>query len=67
LLRDFKGDVKLAAAAYNAGAGAVTKYGGVPPYAETQVYVQRVALLYQRYRKALAARGGSALATAAAD
>jgi hypothetical protein len=67
LLRDFKGDVKLAAAAYNAGVGAVTKYGGVPPYAETQVYVQRVALLYQRYRKALAARGGSALATAAAD
>jgi soluble lytic murein transglycosylase-like protein len=64
LLRDFKGDVKLAAAAYNAGAGAVTKYGGVPPYAETQVYVQRVALLYQRYRKALATRDSPALATA---
>ena len=63
LLRDFHGDVKLAAAAYNAGAGAVTKYGGVPPYAETQVYVKRVAVLYQRYRKALAAPGSPALAT----
>lgn len=67
LLRDYRGDVKLAAAAYNAGAGAVAKYGGVPPYAETQVYVKRVALLYQRYQKALAARIGPTLATAAAD
>ncbi|TAN07073.1 MAG: lytic transglycosylase domain-containing protein [Rhodanobacteraceae bacterium] len=67
LLQDFHGDVKLAAAAYNAGAGAVTKYGGVPPYAETRVYVKRVALLYQRYRKALASRGNPALAAAAAD
>lgn len=63
LLRDFHGEVKLAAAAYNAGAGAVTKYGGVPPYAETQVYVKRVAILYQRYRKALAAHLAPALAT----
>ncbi|TAN04376.1 MAG: lytic transglycosylase domain-containing protein, partial [Rhodanobacteraceae bacterium] len=63
LLRDFHGEVKLAAAAYNAGAGAVAKYGGVPPYAETQVYVKRVAILYQRYRKALAAPVVPALAT----
>ena len=62
LLRAYHGDVKLTAAAYNAGAGAVAKYGGVPPYAETQVYVKRVALLYQRYRKALA--GSSAIAVA---
>ncbi len=54
LLHDYHGDVRLAAAAYNAGAGAVAKYGGVPPYAETQVYVKRVALLYSRYSKALA-------------
>ena len=53
LLRDFNGDVKLAAAAYNAGEGAVRKYNGVPPYAETQVYVKRVALLRERYLKAL--------------
>ncbi|TAN07123.1 MAG: lytic transglycosylase domain-containing protein [Rhodanobacteraceae bacterium] len=63
LLRAYHGDVKLAAAAYNAGAGAVTKYGGIPPYAETQVYVKRVALLYQRYRKALAERVAPTLAT----
>jgi soluble lytic murein transglycosylase-like protein len=68
LLRDYHGDVRLAAAAYNAGAGAVAKYGGVPPYAETEVYVKRVALLYQRYQKALAGAGGAAtLAAARAD
>ncbi|HET8899089.1 MAG TPA: lytic transglycosylase domain-containing protein [Rhodanobacteraceae bacterium] len=55
LLKDFGGDARLATAAYNAGAGAVHKYGGVPPFAETQVYVDRVGLLYQRYRGALGA------------
>src|SRR5689334_15095255 len=53
LLKDFNGDVKLATAAYNAGEGAVQKYGGVPPYDETQVYVQRVQQLRDRYKKAL--------------
>jgi soluble lytic murein transglycosylase-like protein len=62
LLHDFHGDVKLAAAAYNAGASAVTKYRGVPPYAETQVYVKRVAVLYQRYLDALAAHTAPTLA-----
>ncbi|GAB3357232.1 lytic transglycosylase domain-containing protein [Lysobacter tyrosinilyticus] len=50
LLKRFNGDVKLAAAGYNAGEGAVAKYNGVPPYAETQRYVQRVAVLAERYR-----------------
>jgi len=42
LLDRFKGDTKLAVAAYNAGPGAVEKYGDVPPYAETRSYVQNV-------------------------
>ncbi len=42
LLDEFGGDVTLALAAYNAGAGAVKRSGGVPAYAETQDYVSRV-------------------------
>lgn len=52
LLARFRHDVALATAAYNAGPGAVEKYAGVPPYAETRVYVQRVRILHQRYRSA---------------
>jgi hypothetical protein len=49
----FQGDVRLATAAYNAGPGAVKRYKGVPPYAETEVYVDRVGILHQRYKQAL--------------
>ncbi|MBR1858815.1 MAG: lytic transglycosylase domain-containing protein [Selenomonadaceae bacterium] len=42
LLDSFNGDVQKAIAAYNAGSGAVRRYGGIPPYAETQRYVGRV-------------------------
>ena len=42
LLAYFEGDLTLVAAAYNAGEGAVERYGGVPPYAETRRYVRRV-------------------------
>lgn len=52
LLSRFKNDITLATAAYNAGPDAVRKYSGVPPYAETQVYVQRVRILHQRYKTA---------------
>ena len=50
LLDRFGGNVRLAVAAYNAGPGAVQKYGGVPPYAETQNYVQNVLSSYDKYR-----------------
>lgn len=53
LLKRFDGNVRLAAAGYNAGEGAVDKYGGVPPYNETQLYVERVGTLHARYRAAL--------------
>jgi soluble lytic murein transglycosylase-like protein len=54
LLRRYKGDRQLATAAYNAGIGTVTKYGGVPPYAETQAYLEKVEALHALYSKALA-------------
>jgi soluble lytic murein transglycosylase-like protein len=49
----FGGDETKALAAYNAGPGAVTRYGGVPPYAETQQYVQRVLGYAAGYRSPL--------------
>jgi soluble lytic murein transglycosylase-like protein len=50
----FGGDEKLALAAYNAGPGAVQKYGGVPPYRETQNYVSSVLGKAASYRGAIA-------------
>jgi len=50
LMDEFDNNVELAAAAYNAGAGAVRQYGGVPPYKETREYVRRIRILYRRYR-----------------
>ncbi len=46
LLSYFKGDVSLVLAAYNSGEGTVDKYKGVPPFAETLAYVQRIRALY---------------------
>jgi soluble lytic murein transglycosylase-like protein len=49
LITSFGGRVDLALAGYNAGPGAVRRYGGIPPYSETQNYVRRVT----QYREAL--------------
>ena len=51
LLKNYAGDERRALAAYNAGPANVDKYGGVPPFDETQVYVDRVAVLRERYKK----------------
>lgn len=53
LLDMFDGDLRLVTAGYNAGENAVLRWGGVPPYDETQVYVERVAILHKRYRSEL--------------
>ncbi|HWH93072.1 MAG TPA: lytic transglycosylase domain-containing protein [Baekduia sp.] len=76
----FGGDASKALAAYNAGPGAVAKYGGIPPYAETQNYVQKVLGYAAEYRGSAAAgtaatvpaattpvSAASLLATAGAD
>ena len=46
LLDRFAGNVRLALAGYNAGEGAVDSYGGVPPYAETIAYIDRIRRIY---------------------
>lgn len=48
LLAYFEGNVPLVAAAYNAGEGAVNRYRGIPPYAETRDYVARIMRLFQK-------------------
>ncbi|CAK0759553.1 soluble lytic murein transglycosylase [Gammaproteobacteria bacterium] len=50
LLDMFGNNLPLAVAAYNAGENAVTRYGGIPPYAETTGYVQRVLSLHSSYQ-----------------
>ena len=62
----FGGDVSLALAAYNAGRGSVTKYGGIPPYKETQNYVKKIMADYTGDSTILAGRTvstGSGLGT----
>ncbi len=50
LANQWNGDLVLTIASYNAGAGAVERYRGVPPYGETRRYVQRVLQRYYAYR-----------------
>jgi soluble lytic murein transglycosylase-like protein len=59
-LDKFGNDPAKALAAYNAGPGAVQRYGGVPPYAETQNYVRKVLAYAAEYRQAAPAASASA-------
>lgn len=55
MLKMFKNDRDLALAAYNAGPGTVQRYGGVPPYKETQAYIKRVTRYYDQFAGGAAA------------
>ncbi|MFK7955987.1 MAG: transglycosylase SLT domain-containing protein [Lysobacterales bacterium] len=50
LLDMFEEDYRLASAAFNAGENAVKRFGGIPPYTETENFVKRVGILKERYR-----------------
>lgn len=72
LANQFRGDMVLTLAAYNAGPEAVRKYGGVPPFEETRLYVRKVIAHYRELKRASArspklASAEGALASPAAD
>jgi soluble lytic murein transglycosylase-like protein len=50
LANEFNGDLELTVAAYNAGDGAVMRFGGIPPFQQTRDYVVSVTKFYRRYR-----------------
>jgi soluble lytic murein transglycosylase-like protein len=61
LLGQFNGRIDLVLASYNAGEGAVMKFGGrVPPYRETREYVKRISFRYRKAKVATAPKGDAA-------
>lgn len=56
LANTFNGNLELTIAGYNAGEAAVIRYGGIPPYEETQLYVVKVLSYYRYYRSASVGR-----------
>jgi len=56
LIDKYKGNLKLALAAYNAGPGNVDKYKGVPPFPETKQYIKKVLEFYKEFKKILGGR-----------
>jgi soluble lytic murein transglycosylase-like protein len=54
LLDRFDGNIELALAAYNAGSRKVRKYKGIPPFRATQIYIEKVFVYYERYKKEMA-------------
>jgi soluble lytic murein transglycosylase-like protein len=63
LLNEFKGNIRLSLAAYNAGADNVRRFYKVPPFDETKTYVSRVFAYYKQYRKEWSGRTTGALNT----
>jgi hypothetical protein len=63
LLDRFDGDVKLALAAYNAGSRYVRKYGGVPPFKATRIYIKKVLRYHRLLQEQIAAGRDSGLTT----